>query len=274
MRIILFPNGSIVENNIDLDLTPGHITTDIVVPGFIPDTLELSTDLGYDTSIANDVITIDIFVPEDYGASGPSSILVSYATTDISGVLVYQYDVGSGHVSRGVFIANNSGQSFSSEIAVAEDQDIYGALGSDQILYGIVGTLDVRQGSHFYNLPASINVSVIYNVFPSTRNTNISLEIDVGGNDPLPGSMTLSFPGESFSFDLTSRYAQVAIPEKIILLSNISSNQYSVQSAVTGPIRIVDTTLSAVDKDGVPISFSYEDGAIFDATPGTYILTK
>jgi hypothetical protein len=279
MRTILFPNGAIVMTTLDVDLEPGDIHSDISIPGYIPESLDLITDLKYDVVITGDNVDIHLYVPSDYGARGHTLLPLTYATTSIYGDLVYEYNVATDHASRYVDIDNQSGTSFTSGIGIGEADSIYLALGSTDILYGNVGDLKVETGTHVYSLDTDLVVKTRFIVYPTYGDVNMSISVHVGTLDPLPGVMNVIFPNNTVSYNLVTPYAQVVIPNDIITLTrDPTTNTYTLVSKVKGTVYLSGLTgymVTASTSPPTPVpSTTADNSTVIYVTPGTqYTLT-
>lgn len=275
MRVILYPNGSVINNSLHVDLVPGGRTqTQISIPGYIAGSLSLLTDLEYEYNVNGDNISISVYVPPTYGASGTASLVMSYATTSIYGNLLYLYTF-DGLISdsrRFVTITNNTGSSFNAEIGVSQGSDIYTATDVD---YGIVGSLDIMEGSQTYPLESDLYISIIYNVFPETTSVNLVARVSVSGQDPLPGILNMVFQDSSVEVPITSGVTIIGTPENVIDVQQIQDiGQYIISVRDNVRVRVVMNATSVINSiTGEDIPFSREDSAIlFFARPGSYIL--
>lgn len=247
MRIILFPNGAVVNNNLKINLIPGkEIESHITIPGYVAGTLTAITSLAYDYTVDAGVIHIRMYVPQNYGASGEAELSLAYATTSIHGNVYYIYDVESGSITRSVSITNNSGTAFESDIGIAvpttEDEivplDIHEAR---QVSYVQVGNLIVNEGTQMYQLPSSMQeIEIFFNVDIKNSRVWMYIHISVDGGSPAPGILVISDPvfhtqiyiEDSYTITdvqqdavfLDGNILHVSIPSHIVLSGVISAN--------------------------------------------------
>lgn len=187
MRVILLPNGAVIDNYLDVDIVRGQtIETDIRIPGYVPGTLTLITDIPYNHELVpgTDIIRIRMYIPTDYGGEGQTQIVISYGTTSIYGIVFYIYDIDTRSTSRILAITNNTGSTFYAEIGVGEGGDIHK---EREVTYVIVGDITVMEGTHQYTLPATIDSTLSFYV--DVRSGSIYEQIDmvVNGGVPIPG---------------------------------------------------------------------------------------
>lgn len=273
MRVILYPNGSVVNNSLDVDLIPGTtVQSEVTIPGYVAGSMSVVTDLQYDYAVVGDIITISIYVPPTYGASGTTSLVLSYATISIYGKLAYIHDVTTGETARSVDITNDSGSSFYAEVGVAEGDDIYTATEVD---YAIVGSLEIEQGSARYPLDSDVYGEVIYNLFPDTMSVNLIAKISVSGQDPLPGTLTIVSEESTIDVPIISGTTLLGVPEDVVDIQEIqNTNQYIITTRETVPLRVVMNAISVTNTiTGEDIPFVQDEAAIlFLARPGSYLL--
>jgi hypothetical protein len=273
MRVILYPNGAVVNNVLEIELIPGTtVSTKISIPGYVAGSFSIITDLNYTYDVVADTLLIDIFVPPSY-SEGMTSLVVSYGTINISGYLHYTYDIISDVASRTVTITNNSGSAFMSEIAVAEGDDIYTAVEVD---YGIVGTLEVNEGTQTYPLQANISTSVFFNIFPYTMDVSLVVEMLIDEQQPLPGTLTILSDSTEMDVPVMSSTTILSAPYGMVEVQRVEdTDQFVIGVRDISLIRVViagNRTLVRTDTyQQVP--FTQEQGAIlFSAQPGTYLL--
>jgi len=277
MRTILFPNGAIVMTTLDVDLEPGDIHANITIPEYIPESLELITDLTYDVTVTGDNVDIHLYVPSDYGARGHTLLPLTYATTSIFGDLIYEYDVTTEGASRYVDIVNQSDTSFTSGIGIGETNDIYAAVASTEVMYGSIGELEVQSGDHVYPVDTDLVVKTRYIVFPTYGDVNLSISVHVGTADPLPGVMTIIFPNTTVSYDLVTPYAQIAVPNDIISLKyDQATDTYTLTSKVKGTVYLASITGYMVMNGNTSVPYTTVDNStVIYVTPNTtYTLVK
>jgi hypothetical protein len=274
MRAILYPNGAILNNSLDVNLTPGtNMTVDLYIPGYVAGSFSLITDLQYDFEVVDDTVHANIYVPPTYGASGPTTLVATYGTVSIYGNLIYNYDILTDTSSRSVSITNSSGTPFKAEIGIAEGEDIYTATEVD---YGIVGNLTVESGTKVYPLESDVVIVVLYNIFPQTMTVNIVVDITAGGQEPLPGTLVISSDQTSIEIPIVSGSTIINIPESGVSIIQVSNtNEYVIVVSMTAPVRVVvDGTPSlTIGVRGDIVPYQQGQGFItFLASPGLYLL--
>lgn len=105
MRIIVYTDGSIISDELAIDLIPGNNIVTFDIPGYLPNSLYILTEYPYSYDEANGSITLTIDIPLD----NEDNILIPviYTTNMITGGIHYEYDINTGEFDAYMTIQNN-----------------------------------------------------------------------------------------------------------------------------------------------------------------------
>lgn len=272
MRVILFKNGAVINNTINVNLVPSNVTeTYISIPGYVAGSLTLITDLEYDYTVDGDIIHIRIYVPQDYGATGETSIVISYASTSIYGTIYYIYDADTGVSSRLISITNNSGTDFEAEIGVAEQNDIHAV---HELSYAIVGEDLVREGTHLYQVPTDIITHLSFYVDIPDERVWTFIDMEVNGGEPLPGEIVVSHPVFRIETEVEGGLTITDEPQDAVILERGGTSPI-LDVAIPAVVHFPGvSSLSIVGADGIIPSESEDDGVYATIPIGIYSLSN
>ena len=270
MRIILFPNGAVVNNFLDVDIQLGKvIEKHISIPGYIPGTLSLTTSLGYEYTIDNNIITIYLYVSDHYGATGPTSIAISYGTTSIYGGVYYELNTETNSTTRSVVINNNTASEFEAEICVSEGTDIHRA---NEFVYVKVGDALVKEGEDVYPLTANIISVFSYYIDLSLMTVYLGVKMTVNGGEPIPGTLVLINPFYTIYTPIGGENTIAHIIQDAVTISS-NNGIYTLVVQSPGVIHLSGVSSATIDGPQGIVSYNiYNDSIIFYVTPGTYTI--